>query len=253
MIFVLGLIFGSFINVLIYRLPLGLSLGGRSFCPLCKSRIIWFDNVPLLSFLLLRGRCRSCEKKISFWYPLVEFASGLGFVLIYLFYNNFPNNFLLILKENIGFWTLPFLLSLFVFLLAIFVVDFKKRIIPDGLTYTLLIIVLVYLLAGKGILFPNLFSGFICSLFLLLIHLVTKGKGMGLGDVKFALFGGMFFGFPLSAVWLFVSFLTGALVGVILILLGKAKFGKEIAFGPFLIVGLFITLVWGDTILKLFF
>jgi leader peptidase (prepilin peptidase) / N-methyltransferase len=252
-IFLLGLIFGSFANVLIYRLPLGLTLSGRSYCPSCKNKISWFDNVPLLSFFLLRRKCRSCNQKISFQYPLVEFICGLGFVLMYLLFINLSNSFLVSIKGNIGFWVLPYLLFIFVILLAIFVIDLKKRIIPDGLSYALLIIVLIYLLIAKDIFFVNLFSGFVCSLFLLFLHLVTKGKGMGLGDVKFVLFGGMFFGFPLSLLWLFVSFLTGALVGVILILVKKAKFGKEIAFGPFLIIGFYLTLIWGETILKLLF
>ena len=221
-VFLLGLILGSFCNVLIYRVPLGLGLGGRSYCPKCKHQLSWLDNVPLLSFLFLRSRCRYCSKVIPFRYFIVELVSGLFFVL--------------------GYYLLPFnywLLFVFVFplLLALFVIDWQRMILPDELIFTGVLITFVFFL-DSPFLWRNLLSGFVAGLFLLLLYLVTLGKGMGLGDVKLAILGGLLLGPYFSLIWLTVAFLTGAVFGVILILGKKAKLKSKIAFGPFLILAL---------------
>lgn len=217
--FILGLVFGSFLNVLIWRLPKGMTILGRSVCPKCKKQIAWYDNIPLFSFFLLRGKCRNCHKAISRQYPLVEAITGIGFVLI-------------------G-WNFPWLV-LFCLLLAIFVIDLQHQIIPDELVFAGIIVALPFCRSS------DLLAGFIAASFLLLIHLITRGRGMGLGDVKLAVFGGMVVGLELVFNWLVLSFLTGAVVGVILVLVKKAKLKSQIAFGPFLILALFLTvIIWG--------
>jgi prepilin signal peptidase PulO-like enzyme (type II secretory pathway) len=233
-LFVLGLIFGSFISALTWRYPKGISIAkGRSICPKCGKQISWYDNIPLLSYIFLGGKCRNCKKKISLRYPIIELATGVGFLLI-------------------GFQVLP--LILFCILEIIFVIDLENQIIPDDFIFIGIFLVFLFLLVtNSSFLFPNLLAGFLAASFLLLIHLVTRGRGMGLGDIKFAVLGGLIIGLPLFPIWLFLAFLTGAAVGIILILGKKAGFKSKIAFGPFLVISIPITLLWGQKIIDLFF
>ena len=226
--FTLGLIVGSFIAALTYRYVRSISnMHGRSFCDKCKKQIGWYDNIPFLSFLFLGGKCRNCRKKISPRYPLIELSCAIGFLLI-------------------GFQVIP--LALFCILAIIFIIDFEHQIIPD--TFIFLGILLSLLITPHS-LFSGLLAGFICATFLLLVHIITKGRGMGLGDVKFAVLGGIIVGLPLSPIWLFIAFLTGAIVGIILILGRRAGLKSKIAFGPFLVIAIPITLLWGQKIIEI--
>jgi leader peptidase (prepilin peptidase)/N-methyltransferase len=133
---------------------------------------------------------------------------------------------------------------IFLILLTIFVIDLENQVIPDSLVFTgVAVTAFRCLLYNPGTLNTSLLSGLAGATFLLLIHLITRGRGMGLGDVKFAIFGGIVVGVKLLPVWLFLSFLTGAIAGIILILTGKAKLKTKIAFGPFLIIGMALVLV----------
>lgn len=228
-LFLIGLVFGSFIAALSYRYPKKISnFKGRSFCDNCKHQINWYDNIPLLSFLILKGKSRCCDKKISLRYPIIEFTTAIGFLLIGL---------------NI------YYLILFCILEVIFIIDFEHKIIPDELIFVGIGSFL--LMANNYSLITVLFSGFLCATLLLLIHLLTLGRGMGLGDVKFAVLGGMLVGLKLSLIWLFLAFLTGAFIGIILILGKVARLKDRIAFGPFLVVAIPITLIWGEKIIQL--
>jgi prepilin signal peptidase PulO-like enzyme (type II secretory pathway) len=237
---IVGLVFGSFISALTWRYPLGISIAkGRSICPNCRKQIAWYDNIPLFSFILLGGKCRNCKKKISFRYPAIELSTALGFLLTL---QGFP------LQGVYSIYSLIFDLILFCVLEIIFIIDLEHQVIPDLFIFLGLFFLLFTV---HGSLFANLLSGLLCASFLLVIHLLTKGRGMGLGDVKFAVLGGMLVGLPLSPVWLFVAFLTGASVGIILIIGKKAGLKSKIAFGPFLVIAIPITLVFGNTILRL--
>lgn len=226
--FVIGLVFGSFIAALTYRYPRSISnIYGRSFCDNCKNKIKWFDNIPFLSFILLGGKCRDCSEKISWRYPVIEILTAICFTLI---------------GFNIV-W-----LILFCLLEIIFIIDLENQIIPDVFIFTGLFFTLFTV---HGSQFTNLFSGFISATFLLIVHLLTKGRGMGLGDVKFAVLGGLIVGLPLFPIWLLIAFLTGAILGIILILGRKANLKSKIAFGPFLIVSIPVTLLWGQKIIDI--
>jgi leader peptidase (prepilin peptidase)/N-methyltransferase len=226
----LGLVFGSFISALSYRYPRKMSVTrGRSICPNCKHKIAWYDNIPLFSFLVLGGKCRNCKKPISWRYPLIELATSLGFLLISL---------------NI------YYLIVFCILVAIFVVDFENQIIPDDFIF-LGILVSAFTIYHSP--FTYLFSGFLAASLLMFLHIVTKGRGMGLGDVKFAVWGGMLVGLPMTLVWLFLAFLTGGITGIILILGRRAGLKDQIAFGPFLIISIGLTFIYGDRLLNLLF
>jgi prepilin signal peptidase PulO-like enzyme (type II secretory pathway) len=228
---ILGLVFGSFISALTYRYPRKISIKrGRSICPKCRDQINWFDNIPLFSFMLLGGKCRNCKKPISWRYPAIELVSGIGFIIIGL---------------N------PYLLILFCILESIFIIDLENKIIPDSFVFWgVLIIVLYTAYLIPGTLLPSLFAGFSAASLLLLIHLFTKGRGMGLGDVKFAVLGGLIIGEKLFLIWLFLAFLTGAFVGIILILGKKAGLKSQIAFGPFLVLAVPLALIYGNALLS---
>lgn len=221
--FILGLVLGSFSNVLIWRIPEGLSIGGRSVCRKCKGKISWFDNIPLISFLLLKGKCRKCKSKISLRYPLVEILTAVIFSLLYL-------------KFGLSYQTL-FLALLSPILISIFFIDLDHQIIPDVLVFAGIAITFIFNFS-----FFNLFSGFLAALFLLFLHFITRGRGMGLGDVKLSILGGMVVGLNNVFYWLALAFLTGAVVGCILILVKKYGFKSKIAFGPFLVFALFLTI-----------
>ena len=145
-------------------------------------------------------------------------------------------------------------MSLFIslMLIAIFIIDLEERIIPDNLVFLSSAVILLLLLFGAHeYFFEFLLSGLLTGVSILFLHLVTKGKGMGLGDVKLAFMGGLLIGWQLSILWLFLAFLTGAAVGIILILLGRAKFRKHIPFGPFMAVTLLVSYLIGPSIISL--
>lgn len=221
----LGLAVGSFIAALSWRLPRGISVAaGRSKCPKCGKTIAWYDNFPLFSYIALAGKCRYCKKKISIRYPLIEGAAAAIFALSYL---KLPTS------------NLPYLLAVFSIALAILVIDFEHMLIPDELVFVGLAVALT------SFSYSYLFTGLLAALFLLLLHLATRGRGMGLGDVKLAIFLGAVAG-PLSTlVWMFLAFVIGALVGIALIIARRVKFGQHISFGPFMIIGFFLTILFG--------
>lgn len=256
-IFFFGLTVGSFLGAYTYRLPRGLSIHkGRSFCPNCKAKILWYDNIPLLSYLLLQGKCRYCRRKISLRYPLIEFSTGLLFVAIYLISQScrLPLQGHLFKESQICFWTnlleiwsLPYFIAITGILISIFVIDLEFQIIPDNLVLLLIIISFTaHFLSANDKLFMFLLSGFGAATFLLFLNLITNGGGMGLGDVKLVVPLGFILGFPYIILSLYISFVIGAFVGVFLIILGRAKFGKHIAFGPFLIFGFWTTFFLGE-------
>lgn len=234
-IIILGLIFGSFIANYSYRYPRGIKISeGFSCCDNCKSEISWYENVPVVSYIFLRGKCKNCKKEISIRYPIIESITGLGFVFIYLFQSLLPFHF-------------AFLLLAFCLLEIIFIIDLEFRIIPDDFVFFGISATFFYLLLFKEVyLVPSIFAGLFASAILLSIHIITRGRGMGLGDVKFAIFGGMLVGIRLHLVWLLFSFVIGGMVGIVLILSKQAGLKDKIAFGPFLIISILFTFMYGN-------
>lgn len=257
---ILGLVLGSFANVLIWRLPRKMGLGGRSICPQCLKKIRWYDNIPLISFFVLKGRCRDCQKQISWRYPLVEVSVALASTLL-VFVSTRCFSLNLINQAPIcdwmgALWTLSYFYYLFiaVIFVSVFVVDLRDKIILDQLSFWGFGLSVFFLIFFRGPdFFENIFAGLVAALFLLLIHLVTRGRGMGLGDVKFALFAGTLLGWPETLTWLFLSFLTGAAIGSILIMVKKANLKTQIAFGPFLVAAAFVAFIFGHWLVNIFF
>ncbi len=251
--FLLGLAVGSFLNSVIYRLDIGESLiKTRSHCPYCKKTLSWFELIPLMSFILQKGRCRHCKKPISLQYPLVELVTGALFWLVisnskFLISNQIP-------ISNAQF-LIPVIFWLFVIscLIIIFVYDLKHYIIPDQVIYPAIIVAILYnlyllFITHHSLLFSNLLAAVIAGGFFLLIILISKGKWMGAGDAKLAVFMGLVLGWPKILLALFLAFLIGAFVSVILMILKKKTLKSEIPFGPFLAGATILTLFLGDAL-----
>lgn len=232
-IFLLGSIVGSFLNVCIYRLARQINFwSGRSYCPKCKKKIIWYDNIPLISYWLLNKKCRTCKKIIPFQYFLVELLTAFGFLLIFTQYQLFLDQILLAI-----------LLSIFI---VIFFIDLKHFIIPDSLNFLLIIIGIF-----KNFLEPlniplnqnmqeSLIGGLLGYMMIwLIIYAYKKIKnidGMGLGDAKLMSAFGFLFGYTALPVILFLAACLG-LVFALPALINKTKSLKsELPFGPFLIL-----------------
>lgn len=240
-IFASGLAIGSFLNCVVYRLETRKSfLKGRSFCPHCNHKLGFFDLIPVFSFLCLKGKCRYCNKKISLQYPIVEIITGLLFLLIDVYFNS---QLLLMF----------FLFLIVPFLIIIFIYDLKHYIIPDKVIYPAIGLTFFYQLLSitslSSILNPFV-SACLASSFFISIILLSKGEWMGWGDVKLGFLMGLLLGSPNVLLALFLSFFSGAFVGVFLIFLKKKTLKSQVPFGPFLIFGTFIAIFWGVDIVN---
>lgn len=264
---IFGLIVGSFLNCAIYRLEENKSfLKGRSFCPHCKHNLNWQDLIPIFSFLMLKGKCRYCKKKISLQYPLVEIATALLFLLIFNFEFRILNKILIFNFENI--LTTFYFLLVFCLLIIIFVYDLKHYIIPDKVLLPAIGITFLYRFfeilefdnwsfignwsLGIGnfkALFNSLSAAFGGGLFFLVIFIIAKGKWLGFGDIKLVFLIGLFLGFPNILVALFLAFLIGAIIGIGLILAKKKTLKSELPFGPFLVGSTIIALFFGQNLI----
>jgi len=237
--FILGTSIGSFLNVLIDRLPKGQSIiKDRSHCDHCKKKIRDYDLIPIVSYFILSGHCRFCKKKLSIYYPLVEFLSGLNFTLIFLIFTPHLQN----LFQAIYFTSLLVITSL---LITIFFTDLKYMIIPDSILICLLIFSIPKLIFSP---FPinyltQILTALISFFLFYLICFLTKGKGLGGGDVKLAFLIGLLNSPYLAISSFYIAFLTGATIGVILIFTGNKKFGQKIPFGPFLVLGCYLSIL----------
>ena len=237
--FVLGVIMGSFLNVLVLRWGTGLGIGKRSFCFSCSRQLSWYELIPIVSFALLRGKCASCKSAISFRYPLVELVTGLSF-------------FFLFLKTGVTFLGAYVAVLLFV-MLAIAVYDIYHKIIPDQFVYLFAALSFVLLLGRflYNTVSPwEFLSGPALALPFALLWLVSRGRWMGLGDAKLVLGMGWALGLSFGFAALLISFWLGALWGIALLacthilhLFGEKKgltMKSEIPFAPFLVMGTFL-------------
>ncbi|MDD5131778.1 MAG: prepilin peptidase [bacterium] len=250
-VFLFGLLFGSFANVCIYRLPRNESIVfPASHCPACNNLIPWYDNIPVLSFMLLRGKCRSCKQSISWRYPVVELITGILFSALYLKY-----------YFTFYFW-LYALVSLA--LVVITFVDLQEQIIPDELSYGLMVAGTVFSFFNNDLYlqiifyFPPVLNRLVASYVGLLvgggilyfIAWISRG-GMGGGDIKLAAGLGTFLGWENTLMMLGISFLFGGVVGVVLLLSGKKKRKDPIPFGPFIAAATIVVILFNDQLSSL--
>lgn len=277
-VFLVGLSAGSFLNVLVDRFNPDKEEGflqitsGRSKCDGCGRKLGITELVPVLGYLIQKGRSQCCNEKLSLHYPLIELLMGGFFVFMWYFlkdlltslYTFEPNMFVAV----VVFW---FLFS--VFLVALARIDFKTYFLPDFLIIpgTLLAFLYVLLLSsvakvgfyeyGAGIIpasFASVFGSHLLGALLFsgalfLVYAISRGEAMGFGDVKLGVFGGLILGAPYSFLAVFLSFIVGALVGVILLGLRRKKMRDMIPFGPFIVFGIFLAFFFGEWILSWYF
>ena len=248
--FIFGSIFGSFCNVCIYRLPLSKSIAKeRSFCPSCKSPINWYDNIPLLSFVLLKSKCRTCGNKINFQYFLVELIAAVSFLSIYFIFGTSITTLLLLILS--------------VFFIIIFFIDLKHYIIPNELTFPLMAIGFLKSFdpnLNKAI-FPNYINsliggliGYLIIWFIIFLYKKIRNKeGMGLGDAKLLAVVGFWFGWLSIPFTIFISSLV-ALIFVIPSVLNKSRnMTSQIPFGPYIIIGSIVYVSFANEIKNILF
>ncbi len=224
LIFIFGLVIGSFLNVCIYRIPRGKSIVyPPSSCPVCGARIKWYDNIPVLSYILLEGRCRSCKSKISPVYPIVELLSAIYTVLVYLKFG---------LTVDFTFY----LIFGYMLIVGSFI-DLFHYIIPDGISLGLAFIGLLFGLYKHALVHSivGFAFGFVLLLFVAILgKAIFKKEAMGGGDIKLLGALGTFVGIKGVLFTLFVASLFGSFVGIILMALGKVSMSQKIPFGPYL-------------------
>ncbi|MGB2731832.1 MAG: prepilin peptidase [Microgenomates group bacterium] len=234
-LFILGLAVGSFLNVLIDRLPNDQGLLGRSHCDYCKKTLQPQDLIPVFSYAFLRGRCRYCQKRLQIQYSLIELLTGVVFMLTWLSFS----------QGGLGYQI--YTIVLISILIAMFFSDLKYQILPDEEQLALFIVGLAYLIA-TNVPIPQIAERFVLSFVammpLLLLFLATKGRGMGFGDVKLLFIFGFLFELQGAFIILYVAFITGGFFGLVAILLRKTKMKSKIAFGPFLILGAILYLFY---------
>jgi leader peptidase (prepilin peptidase)/N-methyltransferase len=245
----MGGLWGSFANVCIYRLPQDKGVvSGRSYCPKCKTQISWYDNIPILSYLFIQGKCRKCKKQISIQYLTVELISVLSFTTAYFFY-------------GITITTLLFIILALIFII-IFFVDLKHYIIPNSLTFPLMFIGFVKSFdPNLNELFPNYINSLIGGvlgygiiwLIIFLYKVLRNKEGMGLGDAKLLSAIGFWFGW-ISIPFVIFSSSIVALLTVLPSLINKSKkLSSEIPFGPFIIIGCILYIIFIEQYKNLLF
>ena len=241
---VFGLVWGSFLNVVIYRVPRGMSLARPpSTCPGCGARIKPYDNVPVLSYLVLRGKCRRCGRPISLVYPAVEALTALAFILVYL---------------NSGRLLDPAFFAGCLFasaLIALGFIDAFHGILPDEITLPGLVLALVYSFFRDDLSFRGALVGAVAGAgFLLLVYgayrLIRKREGLGMGDVTMLLMIGAYLGPARTLLTLLLASFVGALVGVYFIVRRKKDLQFALPFGTFLAPAAFVAALWGERIVS---
>lgn len=235
-VLILGLCIGSFLNVVIYRLPRGESITlERSHCVSCGQQLRWYELIPLFSYLFLRGRCRTCHEPISLRYPIVELLTGIIFVLVFLQFG----------------LTLELLKYLFLsaLLVAISFIDLEYFIIPNSLIIIGLVGGVILNIAAQDVELVSALIGILTtSGFLLLVALISRG-GMGGGDIKLAAVTGLFLGWPLAPLGLFLGAFIGGIMAIFLLLLKIRGRKDPLPFGPFIALGALISILCGNQIL----
>lgn len=231
-----GLVIGSFLNVAIARLPERRSLWGpRSACPGCGAAIAWHDNIPVLSFVLLCGRCRACGMRISWRYPVVEVATASLFVLAYVVFGP-TGSFAL---------SLPLLAALVV----ITAIDLQHQLIPDVITLPGIVAGVLANLATTRVSWLESLIGIAIGGGIFFAIILVSGGGMGGGDMKLGAMLGAFLGWKITLVALFVGVTLGGVLAITLLVTGTRHRKDPIPFGPFLAVGGVVGLFWGERLM----
>ncbi len=249
------MIIGSFLNVVIYRLNTGRGLGGRSMCFTCRRTLSWHELVPIISYLNQEGKCHGCKSKISIQYPIVEALTGFVFLSIFLKIISLGLS-----NQWLALFYMIFYMYIFATLIVISVYDYHHQVIPDKLVwlFNFLALVSTVFLFGDSFTLqaPSLMAllaGPITALPFLFLWMVTKGKGMGFGDVKLALGIGWLLGLAGSLAAVMLSFWIGSVISILILLIFKKKINMrlQIPFGPFMCTATFLVFIFSVTIMDI--
>jgi prepilin signal peptidase PulO-like enzyme (type II secretory pathway) len=236
--FALGACVGSFINVIIYRLPRHISFvrwGERSICPFCKKQLIAKDLIPIVSFLLLHGKCRHCKRHISWQYILVEMLFGFAFAFSFFSFG----------------WSYDFVaaLAIIFFVVPLVIIDARHKVVPDALSIPFIVVAAILsFLSGSAWYVPLVGAG-IGGGFFLLQWFLSRGKWIGSGDIRIGFAMGFLLGWQLLLVALALAYFTGTLVAIIALATRKKKLQSMIAFGPYLLLAMVVAFFWGAKII----
>lgn len=244
-----GLAIGSFLNVVIDRLPREISLRGRSHCDGCNRKLAPMELIPVYSYVMQKGKSLCCQKPLSIQYPIIELCTGVIFALLTYWYSAQVQ--IIDARAMVG---LVGLLATAAVTIAIVLIDWSHQIIPDNLQVALFLSIVGYLW-GTGVPFNPWTVGHALAVTapILLIYLFTRGRGMGFGDVKLMLSIGLWLGLGSGWIAIYIAFIVGALYGVSLMTLRKAHRTSHIAFGPFLLFGAWVSFFAGEYFMKLLF
>ncbi len=245
--FVLGAIFGSFINCLVYRLKIKKTLLGRSYCPCCKHTLNWLDLFPVFSYIFLRGKCRYCKKKIAFQYCFMEIFTGSVFAFGYYFY------FIYSVVTSKTPQEFAFYLTISLFLIIIGLYDFKYTLVADEFIFPAIIFAFIYNVFLGNNVFMLLLGGFAGFSFFAIQYFGSRGKWIGGGDMFIGIFMGFVLSWPNVLIAIFISYIIGGIISMPLLILKLKKPMSQIPLGPFLVIGTFITMLMGDKIIKYLF
>lgn len=239
LVFILGLVIGSFLNVCIYRIPKKESIVyGSSHCVNCQTKLKPLDLIPIVSFLWLKGKCRYCQERVSFRYPLVELLTGILFLITY------------------GVFGLQALLLKYLFIISLLIIitmiDLELQLIPDILVLMVFCWAFLWQLFLPQISWWQTILGASIGGGILLAIAVLSNGGMGGGDIKLMFAAGFFLGFNQTLLVLFIAFVTGGILGGLLLYTGKKEKKSPIPFGPFLALGILIACLWGEKIIDLY-
>lgn len=265
-IFIIGIVIGSFLNVVIDSSNEGkIFEKRRSHCDHCRHTLSIGDLVPVLSFLVLGGRCGYCHKTISWYYPIVELLTGISFVFVA--WTIFGHESTYAIGTIRDLFAAIYFSYIMASLIVIFFADLKYGIIPFPVVFSSVLITffwyfllpilhfqsgdLSFMLFTQHYLFNYLFSALGSFFFFLLLFILTKGRGMGFGDVIYAFLMGFILGYPKIILSMYLAFIVGATVSLLLVFLQKKKLkGSTIPFGPFLVMGTIVSLFWGDILIE---
>lgn len=254
-VFIIGTVLGSFIGVVVERLYREEQfLSGKSYCERCKKPLQWRDMIPVVSYILLRGRCRYCKVELSTFLPIIEILTGLiSASIFYISFVGFNDELIFSLSAVYKF---TFLLLVFVFLEIIFFMDAKYMVIPVIPVYLIAIIYTLYgFIVGT---FPNnlmysLYGALLMFLFFAGIHFFSKGQMMGDGDIYIATVLGFVLALDLSLLMWLLAFVLGSFYAIYLMLTSGAGLRNKVPFGPFIIISFIISYSIGNTLLNLYY
>jgi len=236
----IGAAIASFLGVIIERSDYKFAkLNGRSRCNRCKRQLLWWENIPVLSFILLRGKCRNCRSPIPCWLPLIEIAGALAGVVVAAEISQISQ------IRLIG------LILIAAALIWIFFSDLVKGVVPDWAVVLGAAGALIWQIGQISLIWPILIALAAAAFFWFLV-VVTRGRGMGTGDVTLAFFLGLWLGWPKILVGIWLAFLLGAAAALALIASKRKKFGQTVPFGPFLITGAILAYFYGEKVILWF-